>query len=122
MRQWTPDVRACRVWSSTGWISPYNADKLIGGVLGYLDYSGSSMVHALGGMAALIAVFVLGPRHGRFGIDGEVVELEGTVVRIPLPHPSTLICLGEYGAGAYCCPQCWESCPVQPHDRWLQET
>eukprot|EP00892_Ulva_mutabilis_P012761 jgi/Ulvmu1/9858/UM057_0012.1 len=67
------------VWSTTGWISPYNDSKLISGVLGYLDYSGSSMVHALGGMAALIAVFVLGPRHGRFGIDGEVVELEGTV-------------------------------------------
>lgn len=69
-----------RVWSGTGWLSPYNNDKLISGVLGYLDYSGSSMVHALGGCAALIAVFVLGPRHGRFGIDGEVVELEGTVV------------------------------------------
>jgi ammonia channel protein AmtB len=40
------------------------------------------MVHAVGGMASLVAVFVLGPRHGRFGIDGEVVELEGIVVRL----------------------------------------
>lgn len=96
------------MWSSTGWISPYNDNKLIGGVLGYLDYSGSSMVHALGGMAALVAVFVLGPRHGRFGIDGEVVELEGTVVCPPPPFCLTADMVNLTLLGAFCCPPALE--------------
>lgn len=74
-------VHACRVWNSGGWLAATNPDKTFSNVLGYMDYAGGTVVHSLGGAAALVAVFVLGPRHGRFGIDGEVVELEGVVVR-----------------------------------------
>lgn len=73
---------ACRVWNSGGWLAASNPDKTFSNVLGYMDYAGGTVVHALGGAAALVAVFVLGPRHGRFGIDGEVVELEGVVVSL----------------------------------------
>ena len=73
--------RACRVWSDHGWLSAYNPDKTFDGVLGYLDYAGSSVVHGLGGAAALMGIVLLGPRHGRFGVDGDVCELQGSVVR-----------------------------------------
>ena len=81
---WPP----CRVWSANGWLSPFNEEKLFDGVLGYLDYAGSSVVHATGGAAALVALIALGPRHGRFGVDGNVCELRGSVVR-PLSFLAT---------------------------------
>lgn len=70
-----------RVWSSEGWLSPYNTNQTFTGVQGYIDYAGSSVVHGIGGISALIALIILGPRYGRFGVDGGVVELEGSVVR-----------------------------------------
>ena len=38
--------------------------------LGYLDFAGSSVVHAVGGWSALAGILVLGPRAGRFGKRG----------------------------------------------------
>lgn len=37
------------------------------GSLGFLDFAGASVVHSVGGWAALAGVIVLGPRSGRFG-------------------------------------------------------
>jgi ammonium transporter, Amt family len=34
--------------------------------LGFFDFAGSTMVHAVGGLAALIGVMMLGPRRGRY--------------------------------------------------------
>ena len=50
------------VWGSadgltSGWLSN----------LGYIDFAGSSVVHAVGGWCALAGVIALGPRAGRFG-------------------------------------------------------
>ncbi|AOU98913.1 ammonium transporter [Acidihalobacter yilgarnensis] len=36
------------------------------------DFAGSVVVHAMGGWIALAAVLMLGPRHGRYGKDGEL--------------------------------------------------
>ncbi len=36
------------------------------------DYAGSMVVHGMGGWIALVAVLLLGPRHGRYGKNGEV--------------------------------------------------
>jgi len=39
---------------------------------GFHDFAGSIVVHAVGGWIALAAVLHLGPRHGRYGKQGEV--------------------------------------------------
>ncbi|WP_065089367.1 ammonium transporter [Acidihalobacter prosperus] len=36
------------------------------------DFAGSVVVHAMGGWIALAAVLMLGPRHGRYGNEGEI--------------------------------------------------
>ncbi|SKB03585.1 ammonium transporter [Prosthecobacter debontii] len=38
--------------------------------LGFVDFAGSSVVHACGGACALAGIIVVGARHGRFGKDG----------------------------------------------------
>lgn len=38
----------------------------------FQDFAGSVVVHAVGGWIALAAVLLLGPRHGRYGKDGQM--------------------------------------------------
>ena len=38
----------------------------------FQDFAGSVVVHAVGGWIALAAVLLLGPRHGRYGKNGEI--------------------------------------------------
>lgn len=44
--------------------------------LGFLDFAGSTVVHAVGGFSSLGAVLVLGPRLGRY-VNGRVVAMPG---------------------------------------------
>ena len=42
---------------------------------GFWDFAGSTVVHSIGGWAALAGVIVLGPRLGKFGADGRVTPI-----------------------------------------------
>lgn len=41
---------------------------------GFIDFAGSTVVHSVGGWVALAAILVIGPRRGRFGKRGNLIE------------------------------------------------
>ncbi|MEL0255363.1 MAG: ammonium transporter, partial [Burkholderiaceae bacterium] len=63
---------------------------------GFYDFAGSTLVHSVGGWAALIAVYLLGARIGKFGDDGKPKAIPGHY--IPLAAAGVLILwLGWFG-------------------------
>lgn len=52
------------VWSPQGFLSATSVDPLFG--VGMVDFAGSGVVHMTGGVTALFATIILGPRRGRF--------------------------------------------------------
>lgn len=63
---------------------------------GFHDFAGSTLVHSVGGWAALIAVYLLGPRIGKFDEEGKANAIPGH--NIPLATAGVLILwLGWFG-------------------------
>eukprot|EP00592_Proboscia_alata_P018946 CAMPEP_0194402104 /NCGR_PEP_ID=MMETSP0176-20130528/757_1 /TAXON_ID=216777 /ORGANISM="Proboscia alata, Strain PI-D3" /LENGTH=523 /DNA_ID=CAMNT_0039199209 /DNA_START=102 /DNA_END=1673 /DNA_ORIENTATION=- len=52
------------VWSTEGFLSVKASEPVLG--IGMIDFAGSGVVHVTGGMTALIATKILGPRKNRF--------------------------------------------------------
>ncbi len=64
--------------------------------LGFSDFAGSTLVHSVGGWAALAGAIVIGARKGKFGKDGKVTPMMGS--SIPLATLGTFILwLGWFG-------------------------
>uniref|UniRef100_A0A7S3LF15 Ammonium transporter n=1 Tax=Amphora coffeiformis TaxID=265554 RepID=A0A7S3LF15_9STRA len=74
---WPIIVRA--VWSNEGFLSAFHVDPLWG--VGMVDFAGGGVVHVCGGLTALYAAIILGPRRGRFHDD------EG----LPLDEPKKIV-------------------------------
>ncbi|MGB7394594.1 MAG: ammonium transporter [Pricia sp.] len=63
---------------------------------GFYDFAGSTLVHSVGGWAALVAIALLGSRIGRFGEDGKPKAIPGH--SIPMATAGVLILwLGWFG-------------------------
>ncbi len=45
--------------------------------LGFIDFAGSTVVHSVGGWAALAGAIMLGPRLGKYGADGHIKPILG---------------------------------------------
>ncbi len=74
------------VWGG-GWLSQLGSKLGLGH--GVVDFAGSSVVHAMGGAAALAGAIVIGPRIGKFKKDGKAVAIPGH--HIPMAVLGTII-------------------------------
>ncbi len=54
-------------WQGSGWLTE----------LGFIDFAGSSIVHGVGGFAALVGAYMVGPRIGKY-VDGKVMPIPGS--------------------------------------------
>ncbi len=64
--------------------------------MGFSDFAGSTIVHSVGGWAALVGAIILGPRKGKYGPDGTVNAMPGA--NLPLATLGTFILwLGWFG-------------------------
>jgi Amt family ammonium transporter len=75
------------VFGSWAWGSLFHGSGWLEG-LGFIDFAGSTVVHSVGGWAALAGAIVLGPRIGKYGPDGKPRAIPG--------HNITLAALGTF--------------------------
>lgn len=74
------------IWGG-GWLA--NLSDITGGILpSFHDFAGSTAVHMVGGVAALVGAKILGPRIGKYGKDGKPRAIPG--------HSLTLGALGVF--------------------------
>lgn len=72
--------------SKTGWL----------GQLGFVDFAGAAVVHSVGGWTALAILLIIGPREGRFAIEGAPTRFRAS--NLPLSVLGTfLIWVGWLG-------------------------
>ena len=65
-------------WTSEGWLqsgAPWEG-------VGFVDFAGSGILHATGGIAALMGAIFIGPRIGKFGENGKEYHIPGHSVPI----------------------------------------
>jgi ammonium transporter, Amt family len=63
---------------------------------GFLDFAGSTVVHSVGGWAALAGAIILGARKGKYRADGSIMPIPGS--SLPLATLGTFILwLGWFG-------------------------
>ncbi|MFT6556440.1 ammonium transporter [Sneathiella sp.] len=78
-------IQGSWVWGG-GWLD----------AMGFSDYAGSTLVHSVGGWAALTGAIILGARKGKYGKDGRVMPIPGA--NLPLATLGTFILwLGWFG-------------------------
>jgi ammonium transporter, Amt family len=64
--------------------------------MGFYDFAGSTLVHSVGGWAALVGVLLLGPRLGKYAKDGSITPIPGS--NMPLATIGVfLLWLGWFG-------------------------
>lgn len=85
------------IFGSWAWGSLFNGSGWLED-LGFIDFAGSTVVHSVGGWAALAGAIVVGPRVGKY-VDGKAVEIKGH--SLPLAALGVFILwLGWFGFNA----------------------
>jgi Amt family ammonium transporter len=74
------------VWGG-GWLSQLGHNFGLGH--GHVDFAGSSVVHMVGGVAAIVGAKMMGPRIGKYTADGKAVPIPGH--NIPMAVLGTFI-------------------------------
>ena len=90
-------VQGAWKWGA-GWLAPGTDDSWIRTFAGadFLDFAGSTVVHSVGGWAALVGAIILGARLGKYGPDGKINPMPGS--SMPLATLGTFILwLGWFG-------------------------
>ena len=83
------------IFGSWAWGSLLNGSGWLEG-FGFIDFAGSTVVHSVGGWAALAGAIVLGPRLGKYTKDGKIKPILGH--NIPLAALGVFILwLGWFG-------------------------
>jgi len=59
-------LQAHWIWHESGWLAQ----------MGFIDFAGATVVHSVGGWAALAAILIIGPRIGRFDDDAQSNRFE----------------------------------------------
>lgn len=78
-------IQGSWVWGG-GWLAE----------IGFSDYAGSTLVHSVGGWAALTGAIILGARRGKYTKEGRVIPIQGA--NLPLATLGTFILwLGWFG-------------------------
>ena len=77
----------------TGIIYPIQGSWVWGGgflaEMGFSDFAGSTLVHSVGGWAALMGAIIIGPRLGKYSSNGSVIAIPGS--NLPLATVGTFI-------------------------------
>ena len=81
----TYPIYANWVWGG-GWLAQLGVNFGLGH--GHVDFAGSSVVHMVGGVTALVGAKMLGPRIGKYGPDGKARPIPG--------HNMPMVALGTF--------------------------
>lgn len=76
-------IEAGWIWNGNGWLAQ----------MGFHDYAGSTAIHMVGGIAALIGAIFLGPRIGKYTIDKKTGQKKAKAIP---GHSLTLGALGVF--------------------------
>lgn len=76
-------IEAGWIWNSNGWLAK----------MGFHDYAGSTAIHMVGGIAALIGAIFLGPRIGKYAVDKKTGKKKAKAIP---GHSLTLGALGVF--------------------------
>jgi Amt family ammonium transporter len=81
------------VWGG-GWLATLGSNFGLGH--GHVDFAGSSVVHMVGGVCALVGATIIGPRIGKYSKSGEALPMPGH--HLPMAIAGTFIlCFGWFG-------------------------
>lgn len=83
------------IWSRNGLLSADKGIKILG-TNGILDNAGSMVVHVTGGVTSLVGAWMVGPRIGRFDIDGNIVPFKSHSV-VYMAAGTIILWVGFYG-------------------------